>query len=269
MNKLIIGSHAAKHYFSDFRFPNDTDYINKDSSEVTKTVQNYWIPEFQFILDNNKDPKFIDADFLFTLKSSHFGWDIHWQKTAADILFLKSKGCRLHKELYKSLAEGWKRVHGEKWAKLKDKKAGEFFADNVIRKYVHDDIHEAIAVYDEPLYYRMLERRDSVKCLESKFNEIPFEDQILLVKEEVWVTALERYLIPSDFTDSPKSAYGKSLKKLITTMSGGGAKGWFKLFMIDNYDKLYKNEDESYIERFKNAEKQSKVRFEQNYEKTN
>lgn len=258
-----------KFWFPEAREPKDIDFINPNSQLMSREENNLWIPEFEEILKINKNPKYIDPDLLLNLKSSHFGYDIHWQKTAADILFLKSKGCRLDRELYKSLAEGWKRVHGEKWAKLKDKKAGEFFADNVIRKYVHDDIHEAVAVYDEPLYYRMLERRDSVKCLESKFNEISFEDQILLTKEEVWVTALERYLIPSDFTDSPKLAYAKSLKKLITTMSGGGAKGWFKLFMIDNFDKLYKNDDESYIERFKNAEKQGKVRFEQKYEKTN
>lgn len=43
-------------------------------------------------------------------------------------------------------------------------------------------------------------------------------------------------------------------------MSVGGAKGWFKQFMIENYEDLYRNPDNSYIEKFKKAEKEGKLK---------
>jgi hypothetical protein len=224
---------------------------------MEKHEQNYWIDEFKELIASNRDPLYIDPENLLTLKSSHFGWDIHWQKTANDILFLKRKGFKMNHELYKHLVKGWMRVHGKKWASLKNKNADEFFADAVTRKYVHDDIHEAVAVYSEPLYTRIQENKESVKCLKEKFDLLTHEDKILLVKEEVWVTALERYIIPSKFTHGNKLAYSKSLKKLTTTMSSG----WFKEFIIDNFDTLYFCNDQSYIERFKTAERNNKLRF--------
>jgi len=257
MNKLIIGSTALKHWFpTEVREPKDFDLISSEP-KMEQAEQHYWIDEFQGLLQANKDSQYIDPDLLLTLKSSHFGWDIHWQKTANDILFLKRKGFRMNKDLYKSLVKGWIKVHGEKWAKLQDKDADKFFADAVKRKYVHDDIHDAVAVYDKPLYTLIKEREDSVKCLKDKFNQLNFNDQVLLVKEEVWVTALERYLIPSNFTFGDKLAYNKSLKKLTTTMSSG----WFKEFIIDNFDHLYYCKDRSYIERFKQAERQNKLKL--------
>jgi len=87
----------------------------------------------------------------------------------------------------------------------------------------------------------------SVECSEEKFNSLTLEDRLLLVQEEVWVTALEKYLIPSNFTHGDNLAYAKSLKKLVTTMSSG----WFSIFIIENYHKLYKNTDWSFITKFK------------------
>ena len=78
-----------------------------------------------------------------------------------------------------------------------------------------------------------------------------------MVKEEIWVTALERYLIPNDFKFSKKLAYSRSLKKLTTTMSSG----WFKFFIIDNFELLVDNEDLSYIARFNDAVTKNKVRL--------
>jgi len=259
MSDLIIGSTAIKYWFPEFRAPKDTDYISKHPS-VTKDVQRYWIDEFQELIDRNGSAKYLAPNLLYNLKCSHFGWDIHWLKTANDILFLKSKGCKFDPELYKKLVNGWIKVHGKKWAALKDKDAGAFFNDAVNRKYVHDDIHKAVAVYDEPLYYRILENENSVKCLERKFKQLSIRDQLLLVQEEIWVTALERYLIPSDFTAGDKLSYSKSLKKLITTMSSG----WFKMFIIENYHLLYSSNDKQYITKFKQAEKEGKLRLENN-----
>lgn len=251
---LIIGSHAMRHHFPDFsRVPVDKDYISHEKI-MTKLEQHYWVPSFQYILDNNQDEHYIDPDFLLTLKMSHAGWNIFWEKTMFDILFLKSKGAKCNKILYNSLVKDWIEVHGRQWASLKNKDSQTFFEDAVPRKYVHDDIHDAVAVYERPLFEQLL--FEGVSCSEKGFEQLSFEDKILLVKEEVWVTALERFLIPSNFTCGQMIAYMRSLKKLATTMSSG----WFKFFILDNYDKLCINRDKSYIEKFKQAEQQNKLR---------
>jgi hypothetical protein len=253
-NKLIFGSHAMRHWFHDFkRTPKDLDIMTKEE-KMTREEQHYWVPSFQYILDNNKDDTYLDPDYLLTVKTSHAGWDIHWDKTVADIIFLKNKGYKVDKKLYDLLVKDWISVHGVRWATLKGKDSDTFFVDAVKRKYVHDDIHSAIAVYDRPLYERLI--FEGVSCSKKGFDKLSFDDKILLVKEEVWVTALERYHIPSDFTCGHMAAYGKSLKKLATTMSSG----WFKFFILDNIDKLVSCDKKEYIKKFKQAEEQNKLR---------
>jgi hypothetical protein len=255
--KLIFGSVAIKHFYPDFREPKDIDYIWPEPLS-TRIEEHIWIPEFEELVAANKDDTYLDPELILTVKCSHFGYNNQWEKHRNDILFLRKKGLTINKPLYKTLFKGWRREFGDKWAQLKDKSPDQFFDDAVERKYVHDYIHEAVATYDAPLYYRILERPDSVKCLESKFLLLSEEDQLTLCKEEVWVTALERYLIPSNFTFSPQLAYNNSLKKLVTTMSGAG---WFKHFLVDNYHKLFYDKDKSYIARFKQAEQEGKIRL--------
>jgi hypothetical protein len=254
-NRLIIGSHAMKHWYGDFpREPKDLDIMD-ESPLMTKDVQHYWFGKAsEKILKINKDSIYIDPNILYTLKISHLGWNIFWEKNMHDALFLKSKGCVADEKLYKSLVKFFITQHGKRWASLKGKDSTTFFEDAVPRKYNHDSIHEAIAVYDEPLYERLIV--EGVTCGEDAFNLLSHEDKLNLVREEVWTTALERFLIPSNFTCGDTAAYSKSLKKLATTMSSG----YFKFFILDNFQQLYKNNDKSYIERFKKAEQQNKLR---------
>lgn len=256
--KLIFGSSAAKHFFEDFRDPKDLDYICEKESLMTKETQIYWIPSFQEILDRNKDDTYVDPEFLYACKASHFKWDIHWQKTANDIIFFQRKGLTLDRDLYQKLHKDWKEVHGRRWASLKGKDSESFFMDAVKRKFNHDQIHEVVAVYERPLYERILKNPEtkSVECSEEKFNQLSEEDKKLLVQEEVWVTALERFLIPSDFTFGDNLAYSKSLKKLVTTMSAG----WFSLWMIENYSKLYRCDSFNWIKKFKEAVKTGRIK---------
>jgi hypothetical protein len=121
------------------------------------------------ILDKNKNDIYVDPNFLLTIKTSHAGWDIHWEKTMADILFLKKQGCVVDKELYNRLVKDWIGVHGKKWASLKGKTSTTFFEDAVPRKYIHDDIHEVVAVYDKPLYENLIV--EGVNCSEKGFEK--------------------------------------------------------------------------------------------------
>lgn len=253
-SKLIIGSTALKYWCSDFpREPKDIDYISQENIQ-TREEEHLWEPEFQWFLDNNKDDTYLDLEHLIVLKTAHLGWDIKWLKHVSDVEFLKRKGYSVTNEkLYNNLVKAFTRKHGKKWASLKNKDSTTFFEDAVQRKYVHDDIHNVVAVYDKPLYESLL--FEGVSCSRKGFDKLTYDDKLNLVKEEVWVTALERYLIPEDFKCSKIHAYQKALKKLATTMSSG----WFKYFILTNIDVLRADRDFTYIEKFKRAEQQNKL----------
>lgn len=244
MKSLIFGSTAIQHWFPEFRIPQDLDVISQEP-RTTKSIQHYWFSTCQYFLDNNKDSTYLDPNFLYHCKATTLGWNVHWEKTANDVLFFQRKGFKLNADLYKLLVKDFTEIHGEKWAKLKGKDSTTFFEDAITRKYNHDSIHEVIAYYDEPIYKSTLKSQDSVLCDKEKFEKLSFENKIKMVKEEIFVTALERYLIPSNFKYSINLAYWRSLKKLTTTMSSG----WFKFFIIDNFLDLYKNDD-NFIEKF-------------------
>lgn len=245
MKSLIFGSAAAKHWFPEWREPKDLDILTQEEF-MSKDRQHYWYgASSQWILDHNKDPEYVDADLLYTIKAAHFNWDIFWDKTAYDIVQFQKLGLQVNKELYKLLVKDFTEFHGKRWASLKGKNATTFFEDAVHRVYVHDSIHDAVAYYDEPLYHRILKSPDSVACSEEKFNQLSLDDQLKLVREEIFVTALERWLVPTNFQVPKQLAYQRSLKKLVTTMSSG----WFSLFIIENFSKLTRHEDD-YVARF-------------------
>ena len=245
-----------KHHFPDFpREPKDIDYISKENIQ-TRQEEHLWEPEFQWFLDNNGDDEFINPQNLLLLKTAHLGWNIKWEKHVSDVEFLKRKGYSVTNEKqYNILVKAFTRKHGKQWASLKGKDSTTFFKDAVKRKYVHDTIHDAVAYYDKPLYESLV--YEGVSCSRKGFDNLSYDDKLKLVKEEVYVTALERWLIPNDFKCSKIEAYQKALKKLATTMSSG----WFKYFILTNIDVLRSDRDFTYIEKFKQAEKENKLQL--------
>lgn len=182
---MIFGSTAAKFWFPDFREPNDLDTLQKESV-VTPNAQSYWYGESsEFIIKNNKHPEYVDAEFLYTIKAGHAHWNIHWDKTMADIVFFQNKGLKIHTELFNLLIKDFAAFHGVRNASLKGKNSKTFFEDAVPRKYIHDSIHEAVAFYERPLYERILKSAGSVECYRDKFEELSLQDRQRLVKEEV------------------------------------------------------------------------------------
>lgn len=239
MNKVIIGSHAIKQYYPDFRLPKDLDYINKDDQSKTREVENYWMDEFQCLLDANTGGEYLDPDCMLTLKAAHANWNVFWEKTMADIIFLKRKGHTINVPVYKELVKGFRKWHGKESAPLLGKTTKTFFEDAITRIYDHDSVHAAVAYYDEPLFMKTLTDPESgsVMCSEELFNKLSHEDKIKMSKEEIIVTALERYIFPALEKKEHYyigRSYMDSLKKFVTTMSSG----WMSLFLIDNYEEL-------------------------------
>jgi hypothetical protein len=180
---------------------------------------------------------------LYTLKASHANWNVNWEKTMYDILFFQSKGLKLDEELYKDLYKVWKQVHGEKPVML-GLMADDFFGDAVTRIYDHDSLHESVAYYDHALYINCLAEGFTVKVDPEKLWAFSHENLIKLVREEVYATALERWVIPSGYKINQKLAYNRAMKLTITSLT----KGKFARFIIENYTELLKP-DIDYVKR--------------------
>lgn len=238
---LIFGSTAAKYWFSDFNDPKDIDYICKNPPKSSREEEYYWNEGFQYILDNNKDSKFVDPNFLYTIKFSHAAWDVRWTKTLKHIQFFKEKGCKIDWNLYKILYKDWEILHGKKKVNL-NQTNDKFFNKHVKRVYDHDWLHEQFAFYDKPLHNK-IRPGDSPMASEYLWKKLPYDDKIKCALEEIYVIATERY------SHMPyKMAKYKSIYNLITSMT----KGWFNIFLIDNFEELLYNElDKHWIKKSK------------------
>jgi hypothetical protein len=83
---------------------------------------------------------------------------------------------------------------------------------------------------------------NDVKFSKALWVALSYEDQIKCALEETYVFALERYL---EFP--PKIAFLKALKQLITSST----KGYFNLFLIDNFFELMYYDKNKYFTHYK------------------
>lgn len=230
---MLIGSEAMKEHFSDFRRePKDRDFFSYRALDVKGDV--FWHESFPLTWD---DDRVASPDELYTIKASHAYWDLHgtWEKHMGDLLFLYNHGARMLPEMHDILHPVWLEKHGKKRAALAKTKA-EFFSDAVVRKYDHDSIHRSIAYNDHPIYEDILKDGEEVLTDPVKFAMLPQERKEQLVREEIMATALERWVIPSNYKCSPRAAYAKATKKTITSLT----KGKFALWIVMHYQDIYK-----------------------------
>lgn len=241
---LYIGSTAIKHWYPDFkREPKDLDVF---SPREYLDADVFWHPSLPDMWDNGS--WYATPDELYTLKISHAYWDLKngsWQKHMEDAMFLKSKGAELDLELHDLLYKVWEEKHGSKKVNLQ-MTAEDFFTDAVVRIYDHDSIHAAVSYFDRPLYEKTLVGGQEIKVDMGIIKAMPFEEKIMMYKEEIYATALERILIPKDLNTSPRAAYAWALKRTITSLT----RGWSARFMAENYD-VFRAPDCDYVQRFK------------------
>lgn len=242
--RLVIGSTAIKHYVRDYRQPKDLDVF---SSRPEPGAETFWHPLFEQWIPEGTN-RFATLDEMYTLKVSHSYWELRngsWGKHINDAAFLKRNGAELIGDLHDLLYKVWAEEHGRKRVDL-SQEADEFFSDAVQRAYVHDSIHESVAYGDRPMYERVLKDGHTVAMDMAKLKALPFEDQVKLFREEVYATALERLIIPSNYTYSPARAYAWALRRTITSLT----KGWSARFLVENYD-LFRRADVDYVARHK------------------
>lgn len=235
MHPIMVGSRAAKHWFPDFREPKDIDFFgSKDEVDAIygqsidgARVESFYHPA----LENWAWGRWATSDELYTIKVSHAFWPNRWPKHIQDIEFFQSKECQVIEPLFDILYSIWVEHYGKKKARLaRGTKPEEFFTNTVHRKYDHDSLHASVAYYDEPLFNAILADGEAVAVDKRRFDTLPFEDKCRLVREEVYATALERKVIPSDYTNNPLGAYRWALEKTVTSFS----KGWFPRWIVEN-----------------------------------
>ena len=249
---LIYGSSAIKYHYPDYdKEPHDIDIITATDNkyhlniETCKRIEQYYLPEFQYIFDNNVDELYVDPDFLYTIKISHLSWDINWDKHMKSAIFLQEKGAKLNHKLYGSLMIAWSRIHGKKLVKM-NVKNDVFFKENIYRRYNHEFLHSKFMFYDRPLNERIRKDLDSPLCSEELWNLLTFDDKIKCALEEIYVLTAERYI----FVDKPmkiEHAKTKTLKNMITSTTSG----FFNLFLKDNFNLLRTTNPEHILEKIK------------------
>lgn len=237
----LIGSKALIQYIPNLREPRDTDYFSETPVEGAEV---FWHP----LLANYAWGEVATLDELYTIKVSHAFWELHgtWNKHMFDVLTMQKHGAKLIPELYDILYKVWEDTHGKKKANL-ESDPEMFFNDKVIKRiYDHDSLHESVAYNERPLFEKILRDGSEVAVSRKKWEALSEEDKLNMVREEVYATALERWIVPSDYKYSPMKAYTWTLQKTITSLS----KGWFPLFIVDNFSQLTKP-DIDYVERHK------------------
>lgn len=248
--KILIGSTALSQYIDIGREPKDRDYFTNKESRLNSIEK----PNIECFTHENLIKWFGNVnrvatlDELYTIKISHIFWNLkgsNWNKHAIDIMRMRQAGARFEAELYDILYPIWEQIHGKKQANL-NASPEDFFKATIKRVYDHDSIHASVAYYDKPLFNKILRDGHAVAVDRDKFENMSLEDKYKLVREEVYATALERQIIPSDYKYSPRSAYNWALFKTITSFS----KGWFPLFIARNLNELW-SPDINYIRKHK------------------
>lgn len=249
MRRLFIGSTVMLELLENTRVPKDVDMFSDQDEPYADT---YWHEKFAWWLPFGTN-RSATLDELYTIKVSHAYWDLRngsWVKHMSDVVALKRAGAKLIPYLHQLLYSVWTERHGPKRVNLNQDKQT-FFTDAVQRTFDHDSIHESVAYGDRPLYESVRKDGESVLMDMAKVWTLPFDKQVQLFREEVYATALERWVIPSDYTCSPRMAYAQALKKTIVSLT----KGRSARFMVENYD-VFRAPDMDYVaHHLKNADR--------------
>lgn len=250
MTFLIVGSAAAKHHIPTWREPKDLDVFSP--SETLQGADRFWHEDFEAIWPSRpagllqpRTDRYATVDELYTIKMSHIYWRLKngsWQKHKGDLILLKEAGAKLIPDLHTALYKVWEKEYGKKIIDLNQDKVS-FFGDAVRRKYDHDSVHYSVSYFPHPMYTHFLKDGEEVAMDMKEVWAAPFDDQVRLFREEIYATALERKVIPSNYTVSPLSAYQYALQLTVTNLT----KGRSARFIAENLD-IFDRPDVNYVQ---------------------
>ena len=245
MPTLVVGSTAMARLLPGTRYPKDVDVFSDNPN--TPEWDSFWHESLhEWIGDDTF--RFATLDELYTIKVSHAQWELSnntWEKHVYDIVQLKRAGAVLDSNLHKLLYSVWEETHGVKVMDLAQDKS-EFFDDAVRRTYDHDSLHDSVAYGERPIYTEVLKDGAEVDIDMKKLKALPLERFVDLIKEEIFVTALERVVVPKDYDVSPGAAYWWAFRRTATSLT----KGWTARTILDNAE-LFLTPGSDYIQRHK------------------
>jgi hypothetical protein len=215
--------------------------------------------QFNFNLDKcpNKDFPikftgsiwYANPEILFLIKQSHIGYQIHWDKNIEDYHTLKKSA--INHEFFSMVLDDFMKQRAiemrERFSNRKkidlEKKNSEFFnatKKSVKRKYPHDLLHKNTCYYDRPLYERLKTDLSKAAVDETLWNALSHDDRIKAVKEEAFVIALERKIIPAHEKGEKWDrlvAFRWSLMRISTNLTNG----FFQKFALENHHEIMKD----------------------------
>lgn len=213
-------------------------------------------PSFKYLLASYDDGISIASiGELFAIKAGHIIYPHRaWDKHITDYHILYSmltnppneSLIKLHRQSTKE------RLGRGKTPRLVGVSREEFFDDNVVKYYVHDNIHRAISHTPGMSTYSKMQRNpESVECSEDLWVKLSEQEKMWCVLEEAYVIALERHIIPlnkgvAKVVLSPFEAFKWALMRICTTLCSG----WFRDHAINNYFTILNAWDPGYIDRF-------------------
>ena len=208
--------------------------------------------------------KIISAIGHMLLKRSHLHRPLKFAKNIRDYHLLKRKFGLLLKnndqqynEFLKERIRLTKLEYPDRTPSL-NKKTSDFFNDQVVKYYHHDDLHRVTCYGDEPIFEMLKTDSTKVWCSKKKWDSLDHETQVKCVAEECFVIALERYIIPKieeNLKHPPeKFAYQWALERVCTTLTSG----WFRDFAIENWPEISSLKLD-FLERFKNVRKSKRI----------
>lgn len=98
-----MGSQLVKKLFNDFREPRDIDWVTND---ITKLRPHTGKGEEFYYVRPTPDRE-MTADEIYTYKISHMVYRYGWSKVYDDVMFLRSKGCKVIPGYLKELRDFW------------------------------------------------------------------------------------------------------------------------------------------------------------------
>jgi len=178
---------------------------------------------------------------LMLIRRSHLHRPLNFVKNMIRYNYLKTGWESMRDQEYYDLLREItvinKKIYGDKTPSLRKNKK-EFFDDYVTKYYDHDDLHYATCYVEKPIYENLKSNSETVWCDKDKWDALSYTDQINCVREECYVIALERYIIPKLKTGQkhmpPGMAFDKALERVCTTLTSG----WFRDFAIDNWQQI-------------------------------
>lgn len=243
---FLTGSRALNYHYPEFPIKDSTDWdiVSDESVTSSKLIdvapeglnsleicQHYAGPEIESPIGT---VQVVNPIGLMLFKRSHLHRPIEFAKHIRHYHFLKSRH-QPDEQYYLFLRNRIKLTkdkYGDRTPKL-NKTKEDFFDDYVTKKYEHDALHYATCYGDRPIYEELKTDDTKVWCSQEKWALLSHEKQVQCIREEAFVIAIERYLIPRP-TYPARFALDASISRICTTLTSG----WFRDFAIENWPEI-------------------------------